>query len=132
MKLFSKILLYTLSVLPFYLIEVAHAQNISGRYFMDGNPGRVIMIAHLGDEIYRVEEPTSPWPWSGAAVLRNNWFDAIARFRNNDATMMLHGKVRSDGNIEISYIFTSDENNNLNAKIGPGRGRVDNHIWYKK
>ena len=102
-----------------------------GRYFMDGNPSRVIMAHHIADGIYRVEEPTSPWPWSGTAFRDGNKLFGIVKFRNNRTTMMLNGTIRSDGSIVISYVFLTDNSGNLLSNIGPGRGRIDNHIWYR-
>ncbi|NNF99544.1 MAG: hypothetical protein HKM93_09215 [Desulfobacteraceae bacterium] len=108
------------------------ASDLSGRYFMDGNPNRVIMIKYIGDDLYRVEEPGSPWPWSGAAIFEGNKIQGLVRLsKSGNATMMLNGSVRSDGSIVIDYVFMTDNTGNLMKKIGPDRGRVDNHIWYR-
>jgi hypothetical protein len=121
---------FLLFICLLFFIEPVFA-DIGGRYFMDGNPGRVIMITPLEDDLYRVEEPTSPWPWSGAAKLTRSWIDGIARFDKHLGTFMIHGEERSDGSIKVSYVFLTDKDNRLLDKIGPGGGRIDNHIWYK-
>jgi hypothetical protein len=112
--------------------NLAFGGDISGRYLMDGYSHRVIVINYIADDIYRIEEPTSPWPWSGCGFLYNRTIFGIVRFRENGSSMMLNGKLRSDGSIFIDYVFMTDTYGSLLQKIGPGRGRIDKHIWYKE
>jgi hypothetical protein len=111
---------------------VASASDIQGIYLMDGLSHRVVHINKIEEGIYRVEEPGGSWPWDGCAILDGNLLFGIAKFLNNKGSMMLRGSLRSGGRISISYVFMTDSNGNFLSKIGPGRGRVDRHNWYKK
>ena len=106
--------------------------SFEGIYLMDGNPNRRIIASFITDGVYKVEEQTSPWPWSGAAILAGDKIFGLVRFRDNLTTMMLNGTMRSDGFIVIAYVFLTDRYGNLLNNIGPGQGRIDNHIWKRE
>lgn len=124
-------LIFSLFVIIISIPNIAFTQDIEGRYLMDGYSHRVIVIKHIADDIYRIEEPSGSWPWSGCGFLFGNVFFGIVKFRDNAGSMMLRGDLRSDRSIVISYVFMTDKNGNLLDAIGPGRGRVDRHIWYR-
>ncbi len=96
-------------------------QNISGTYLMDRQSNRMIVITNMDGNRYRIEEPTSPWPWTGTATLSNENLKGEASFIKSAKRMRIEGTVRNDQSISVSYIFLQDVN-----------GRVDNHIWYLK
>ncbi len=127
----NKLLLFLLLLTITCLQSVASAQDIPGRYLMDGDRNRVIVITQIQDDIYRIEEPSGSWPWRGCGFLFGRMLFGIVRFRRNGTSMMLRGDWRSDGSIVISYVFMTDERGNLEDAIGPGHGRVDRHIWYR-
>ena len=126
-----KLLLVFLPLTILCVSNVVHAHGIAGKYLMDGNRHRVIVISHINDDIYRIEEPSGSWPWSGCGFLFGRMLFGIVTERGNGTSIMLKGNLRSDGSIVISYVFMTDKHGNLRDKIGPGHGRVDRHIWYR-
>jgi len=94
------------------------------KYLMDNQQNRVIVMTHLQDDEYRIEEPSSPWPWTGTATLDGGKLSGQGQFRGNLTTMKVEGIVRRDRSIEIQYIFLTDD------KGKPDPGRVDKHVWY--
>ena len=105
-------------------VSVRPTGDLSDKYLMDNDSGRVIIVTYLGDSKYRIEEPSSPWPWEGTAVLDGGNLSGDANFRNSLARMRIEGIRRGDGTIIIQYKFITDDNGN------PANGRIDNHIWY--
>ena len=99
------------------------AAPVTGTYLMDNTPGRVVEITRLAGDQYRIEEPTSPWPWRGTAVLDGGRLVGQAQFRKTQARMDVEGVVRADGSIIVSYRFITDSKGN-------STDRVDNHVWY--
>ena len=93
-------------------------------YLMDNQPDRVIIVTHRYNSEYRIEEPSSPWPWQGTATLDGGQLSGEAQFRNSLATMRVEGVVRKDGSIVIQYIFKTDDSGKQSG------GRIDNHVWY--
>ena len=128
----KKLVLFFLLLNLVCLNGIALAEDIHGIYLMDGLADRVIHINKLEEGMYRLEEPGGSWPWDGCAILDGNMLFGIAKFIDSKTTMMLRGSLRTGGRISISYVFMTDKNGNLLAEIGPGRGRVDRHNWYKK
>jgi hypothetical protein len=104
----------------------ASTDKISDTYLMDNQPNRVIVVTHIDENRYRIEESSSPWPWQGEATLDGGQLLGDAKFRNSLASMRVEGIVRNDGSIVIKYIFTTDDNG------GNPNGRLDNHVWYPK
>jgi hypothetical protein len=101
--------------------------NIEGTYLMDNQNHRIIVINHIDGATYRIEEPSSPWPWMGTATLDGYSLSGIAQFRGNESAMRVVGDLRGDGTIEIKYIFLTDKNGEpLQEK------RIDLHVWYPK
>lgn len=128
-------ILFFLLLIIICLQKVVSAPNpdISGKYLMDGLAHRVIVITHISDVLYRIEEPSGSWPWDGCGIFDGDMIFSIAKFKDSRTSMMLRGRFRrSDGSIDISYVFMTDREGYLNEKIGPGIGRVDRHVWYKK
>ena len=111
----------------------SNAQDVSGLYYMDGMAHRRIIITHLTDMIYRIEEPSSSWPWDGSAIFDGKLLFGITKFKGGRGTMMVRGRLRgADGSMDIEYVFMTDADGNLASKIGPNHGRVDRHVWYKQ
>lgn len=94
------------------------------KYLMDKQSNRVIIVTHLQNNRYRIEEPSSPWPWEGSATIDGGQLTGEAKFRNTLATMRVEGVVRGDESIVIKYKFITGSDGK------PSAGRVDNHIWY--
>ncbi len=94
------------------------------QYLMDNRASRIIIVTPLGSNEYRIEEPSSQWPWEGTAKLDGGRLSGDAKFRNSLATMRVEGVVRSDDSIVIKYQFITDSEGNSAG------GRVDEHIWY--
>ena len=92
-------------------------------YLMDNDQGRIILVKSIGGDQYRVEEPSSPWPWEGTATIANGSLSGEAKFRNGLARMDIEGTFREDEAIIIKYRFITDGDGNPNT-------RVDEHIWY--
>lgn len=87
---------------------------------MDQLSHRIIIVTPSGGATYRIEEPSSPWPWTGSAVLDGGRLSGEARFVRAPTTMRVQGVVRGDRSIEVDYVYTSEGD----------RGRVDHHVWY--
>jgi len=104
--------------------SIALENSIVGKYLMDNRPDRIIMITELRDSVYRIEEPSSPWPWEGEAVLQGTKLLGKASFRNSEAVMRVEGLIRKDGSIAIKYNFITGSTGS------PAEGRVDHHVWY--
>ncbi|MGD2100191.1 MAG: hypothetical protein PVG35_21670 [Desulfobacterales bacterium] len=124
-----------IGVFSFVLLfpTVSKAQDISGLYFMDRDPGRRIVITHLTDVIYRIEEPTSPWSWDGSAIFDGKLLFGIAKFKANRGSMMIKARLRgAEGSLDAEYVFITDAQGNFATKIGPNYGRVDRHVWFKQ
>ena len=102
------------------------ADRISGTYLMDNQQNRVIVITHLSGNRYRIEEPSSPWPWEGEATLDGGQLIGHGSFRKSLASMKVEGTVRGDKSIVISCKFMRTGDG------GDPRGRIDNHLWYPK
>lgn len=100
------------------------SQGISGRYTMDKQNNRIIILSKLVGNEYRIEEITSPWPWTGTAVLDGSKLSGRAHFPKSKATMKVEGKLRGDGSISVSYHFITKGDGTL------AEGRVDRHIWF--
>lgn len=94
------------------------------KYLMDNQPTRIIIITRLQHNNFRIEEPSSPWPWEGTATIDGGQLIGEAKFRNSLASMRVEGIVRGDGTIVIKYKFITGSDGK------PSAGRVDNHIWY--
>lgn len=94
------------------------------KYLMDKQFNRIVVVTHLQHNNYRIEEPSSPWPWEGVATIDGGQLTGEAKFRNSLATMRVEGVVRGDKSIVIKYKFITDSDGK------PSVGRVDNHIWY--
>ena len=94
-------------------------------YLMDNHQNRIIVVTHLQDEYYRIEEASSPWPWEGTATIVDSKLSGEATFRKTQGTMKVEGTVRSDGSIAVAYIFLTDGDGN------PSSARHD-HVWYPK
>ena len=94
------------------------------KYLMDNNPSRIINLTHLQHNNYRIEEPSSPWPWEGTATIDGGQLTGKAKFRNSLATMRVEGVVRGDKSIVIKYHFITGSDGK------PAGNKVDNHIWY--
>jgi len=71
------------------------------KYLMDNQPNRIIILTHLHNSEYQIEEPSIPWPWQGTALLDGGQLSGEAQFRNSLATMRVEGVVRGDGSIVI-------------------------------
>jgi len=84
----------------------------------------VIVVTHLQSNEYRIEEPTSPWPWEGTARIDGGQLSGQAKFRNSLATMRVEGVIRGDDSIVIRYVFITGSDGK------PAAGRIDNHVWY--
>ena len=93
------------------------------KYLMDNRPDRIIILTHLRNNEYRIEEPSSSWPWQGTALLDGGQLSGEAKFRNSLATMRVEGVVRGDGSIVIQYKFIKDDS-------GRQYGGIDNHVWF--
>lgn len=93
------------------------------KYRMDNLDHRIIIVTHLQNNRYRIEEPSSPWPWEGEAKIDGGQLIGEANFRNSLASMKLEGVERGDKSIVIKYKYITDSN-------GSPSNRVDNHIWY--
>ncbi|NLX49038.1 MAG: hypothetical protein GXY82_04025 [Methanospirillum sp.] len=96
--------------------------TIEGRYLMDGNPGRLIVISSDGGNAYSIGEATGSWPWDGNVILDGDQIIGQAFEKNTPASFKLEGTVLDDKRIVIAYKFITD---------GAGRdatGRVDDHI----
>jgi len=98
--------------------------KLANAYLMDKLSNRRIIMTHLGGNAYRVEEPSSPWPWEGTGTLDGGRFFAEARATTSQATFTLEGVLRGDGTIVIDYKFITGSDG---SSAG---GRVDHHIWY--
>jgi len=98
--------------------------GISGRYVMDKQITRIIIISKLVGNEYRIEEITSPWPWTGTAKLDGSKLSGRAHFPKTQATMKVEESLRGDGSIDVSYRFISKGDGSL------ADGRVDHHVWY--
>ncbi|MDH3422971.1 MAG: hypothetical protein OEN00_08255 [Gemmatimonadota bacterium] len=98
--------------------------SIAGRYLMDKQASRVIVVTHVRGNEYRIEEPTSPWPWVGTAELDGGKLSGEGRFPKSLATMRVDGVLRNDGSIEVDYTFITK------GEGSPGAGRIDHHVWY--
>lgn len=94
------------------------------KYLMDKQPGRVIIVTHIQNNKYCIEEPGSSWPWAGIVTIEGHLLSGEARARNSLASMKIQGTVRSDGSIGVEYKFITGNNGR------PAAGRIDNHIWY--
>lgn len=94
------------------------------KYWMDRRADRVIVVTRLQKNEFRIEEPTSPWPWEGTATIDGGQLSGHAKFRNSLATMRVEGVVRGDRSIVTRYVFITGSDGKSSA------GRVDNHIWY--
>jgi len=94
------------------------------KYLMDNNPNRIINVTHLQNNNYRIEEPSSPWPWEGTATIDGGQLNGEVNFRNSLATMRVEGVVRGDKSIVIKYNFITDNEGK------PAGGEVHNHVWY--
>lgn len=68
--------------------------GISGRYTMDKQNSRIIILSRLVGNEYRIEEITSPWPWTGTAKLDSSKLSARAHFPKSQATMKVEGSLR--------------------------------------
>ncbi len=97
--------------------------KMAGTYFMDNSPNRIIVLTSLGRDNYRMEEPSSPWPWEGTARLDGGRLSGEGGFRNSQARMRVEGVVRGDGSIVVAYKFLTDDR-------GQPTNRVDNHVWF--
>lgn len=102
--------------------SVSPVPLIAGKYLMDGNPGRVIVISSDGKNSYTIGEPTSPWPWSGTIMLNGDEVVGQAWATSSKATFTLDGEVLKDRRIAIAYRFITDTTG------ADSRGRVDNHV----
>ena len=98
--------------------------DLPAKYFMDNNSSRVIIVKHLGGDQYRIEEPSSPWPWEGIATLDGGRLTGDFKVTNSLATFRLEGVVRGDQSVDIDYMFITEGNGESS------NGRVDHHIWY--
>jgi|GEM_PF-956363 hypothetical protein len=94
------------------------------KYLMDKQPNRIIVITHLQQNKYRIEEPSSPWPWEGDATIDGGQLIGEAKFRNSLATMRVKGVARGDESIVVKYKFITCSDGK------PSTGRIDDHIWY--
>lgn len=94
------------------------------KYLMDNLPNRIIIVTHQQDNKYRIEEPSSPWPWEGSATIDGGQLIGEAKFRKSLATMRVEGVIRGDKSIVIEYKFITGSDGK------PSSGRVDNHTWY--
>jgi hypothetical protein len=97
---------------------------IAGRYLMDHQRNRVIVVSRIAGANYRIEEPSSPWPWSGTATFDGTNLSGLAEFTQSLATMKVRGVRRGDGSIVIEYEFLT------RGDGSPGAGKIDRHIWY--
>lgn len=94
------------------------------KYLMDNMSNRIIIVTHLQNNKYRIEEPGSPWPWEGSATIDGGQLIGDAKFRNSLATMRVEGVIRGDKSIVIEYKFITGSDGK------PSAGRVDSHTWY--
>ena len=94
------------------------------KYLMDNQSNRIIMVSHLQNNKYRIEEASSPWPWEGKATIDGGQLIGEARFINSLATMRVEGVIRGDDSIVIEYKFITGSDGK------PSTGRIDNHVWY--
>ncbi len=97
---------------------------ISGRYTMDKQNSRIIVLSRLAGNEYRIEEITSPWPWTGTAKLDGSKLSGRAHFPKSQATMKVEGSLRGDGSIDVNYHFITKGDGTL------AEGRVDHHVWF--
>ncbi len=95
------------------------------KYLMDNHAHRIIILTHLQNNKYRIEEPSSPWPWEGTATIDGGKLIGNANFRNSLASMRVEGVVRGDESIEVKYKFITGSDGK------PSAGRVDNHVWFR-
>jgi len=100
------------------------APSISGRYTMDKQNSRIIILSRLVGNEYRIEEITSSWPWTGTAKLDGSKLSGRAHFPKSQATMKVVGSLRGDGSIDVSYHFITKGDGSL------AEGRVDHHVWF--
>jgi hypothetical protein len=102
----------------------AMTSGIAGRYTMDKQNSRIIILSRLVGNEYRIEEITSPWPWTGTAKLDGSKLSGRAHFPKSQATMKVEGSLRGDGSIDVSYHFITKGDGSL------AEGRVDHHVWF--
>ncbi len=99
--------------------------SITGTYLMDGIPARVITVSHIAGQEYQIGEATSPWPWSGRAVLNGGFLSGECHVVPNGDWLRVEGNLRPDGAIEVNYVF-------LTGPGGAPTGRVDHHVWTRQ
>ena len=95
------------------------------KYLMDKHAHRIIVVTHLQNNEYRIEEPSSPWPWEGTATIDGGKLIGKANFRNSLASMRVEGVIRGDESIEVKYKFITGSDGK------PSVGKVDCHVWYR-
>jgi hypothetical protein len=91
---------------------------------MDKQGNRIIIVSRLVGNEYRIEEITSPWPWTGTVKLDGSRLSGRAHFPKSQATMKVEASLRGDGSIDVNYHFITKGDGSL------ADGRIDHHIWF--
>jgi hypothetical protein len=97
---------------------------VSGRYAIDKNNNRIIVISKSGSNKFRIEEITGRWRWTGYVKLDGSMFSGKVYYRRSQATMEVIGSLRGDRSIDVTYRFLTKRDGTL------ADGRVVRHIWF--
>lgn len=95
--------------------------TLSGRYSMDEDLGKIMIISHSSGNMYNIGQPSGAWPWEGTATLDGGHLLGNCMSTTSPATFVFDGVVLGDRSIDAGLRFITDANGN------PAGGRVDRH-----
>lgn len=99
--------------------------TLSGRYSMDNDMSRIIIITSTGGNYYTISQPDGAWPWRGTGTLNGDQFTGTAASTVSPASFRIEGTVSKDRSIDVNLVFIK------NSDGTDATGRVDHHIFLR-